>query len=271
MNIKKTILLLFQGMLVGTGAILPGVSGGVLCAAFGIYEPMMSFLSSPVKGFKKYWKILVPAGIGGAVGFILLAGAVEALLRFSEAAAMVLFCGLICGTLPQLSEKASEVKTQKHWVAFAVALIFSFTLFKFLDGDVTGSIEPNFFWYIFCGVIWGLSMVVPGLSSSSILLFLGLYEPMTRGISGLDFGVLLPLGLGFIAALVLTAKGVNYIIKNYSSVFSKTILGFVISSVLVIMPIPTAISLNLLWGIILFAAGFVLAVLMSKAESKLED
>lgn len=42
-NMKNMILLL-QGAIVGTGPILPGVSEGVLCVAFGIYEPMMALL-----------------------------------------------------------------------------------------------------------------------------------------------------------------------------------------------------------------------------------
>lgn len=36
-TLKQRILLVFKGMLVGSGAILPGVSGSVLCVAFGIY------------------------------------------------------------------------------------------------------------------------------------------------------------------------------------------------------------------------------------------
>jgi putative membrane protein len=40
-KILKNILYIIQGAIVGIGAILPGVSGGVLCVAFGIYEPMM--------------------------------------------------------------------------------------------------------------------------------------------------------------------------------------------------------------------------------------
>ena len=48
LNIKN-LLLLIQGAIVGTGAILPGISGGVLCVAFGIYEPMMALFSHPKK------------------------------------------------------------------------------------------------------------------------------------------------------------------------------------------------------------------------------
>ena len=41
----KSILYALQGAIVGVGAILPGVSGGVLCVAFGIYEPMMALMT----------------------------------------------------------------------------------------------------------------------------------------------------------------------------------------------------------------------------------
>ena len=48
----KSVILALQGAIVGTGAILPGVSGGVLLVAFGIYEPMMALRSHPTKSFK---------------------------------------------------------------------------------------------------------------------------------------------------------------------------------------------------------------------------
>ena len=77
---KNHLLRFLQGALIGTGAILPGISGGVLCVAFGIYEPMMAFLSHPRSSFKSNYKILLPVIAGGAVGFILLAKVVESLL-----------------------------------------------------------------------------------------------------------------------------------------------------------------------------------------------
>ena len=55
--IVKNILYLIQGAIVGIGAILPGVSGGVLCVAFGAYEPMMELLTHPRQAFKKHYKI----------------------------------------------------------------------------------------------------------------------------------------------------------------------------------------------------------------------
>ena len=55
----NNIMYAIQGAIVGVGAILPGVSGGVLCVAFGIYEPMMALLTNPVKSFKTHYKMFL--------------------------------------------------------------------------------------------------------------------------------------------------------------------------------------------------------------------
>ena len=46
-NLARTLLYLIQGAIIGVGAILPGVSGGVLCVSFGLYEPLMELLTAP--------------------------------------------------------------------------------------------------------------------------------------------------------------------------------------------------------------------------------
>ena len=57
-------LLLLQGMIIGTGAILPGVSGGVLCLAFGLYEPMIQLFTHPLPTLRRHLRLFLPL-IGG--------------------------------------------------------------------------------------------------------------------------------------------------------------------------------------------------------------
>ena len=54
-TLKQAPVNIIKGTAIGVGAILPGISGGVLCVVFGIYRPMMDFLSNPIKAFKKYY------------------------------------------------------------------------------------------------------------------------------------------------------------------------------------------------------------------------
>ena len=268
---KKPLLFfrrMLQGMLIGTGAILPGVSGGVLCVAFGIYEPMMELLSSPFKSLKKYFGLFLPIILGGGIGFVLLAGIIERFLSASEAAALMLFVGLICGTVPGLMQKAVKHDAEKGWGIFSCVLFGSYILFRVLENGAAGSIVPIFGWYIFCGVIWGLSMVVPGLSSSSVLLFLGLYAPMSAGIASLDFAVLIPLMAGFGATVLLAGRVVNGLIERRPVIVTRSILAFVISSTIMITPTQFESILHFGLGLCCFAAGFAVAVLMDAARGE---
>ena len=66
----RTLLSVFQGMLIGLGAVLPGISGGVLCVVFGVYKPIMELLSNPFKTWRKHLKNLAPIIVGVILGFL---------------------------------------------------------------------------------------------------------------------------------------------------------------------------------------------------------
>ena len=61
---KNCILRVLQGAIIGAGAILPGISGGVLAVIFGIYRPAMELLTHPKRAFPRYWRMLLAVGIG---------------------------------------------------------------------------------------------------------------------------------------------------------------------------------------------------------------
>ena len=208
-------LLLLQGMIIGTGAILPGVSGGVLCLAFGLYEPMIQLFTHPLPTLRRHLRLFLPLIGGGLVGFILLARVVEYLLTVSSGPTMTLFAGLIFGTMPALFHKTvrGEERKAAAWVGFVLSLALSFTLFQVLDeGPKDAFLQPGPGLFLFCGAVWGLSMLLPGLSSSSVLLFLGLYQPMAQGIGHLDLTVLLPMGAGFLLTILLLARLVSWLL-----------------------------------------------------------
>ena len=62
-----------QGALVGLGAVLPGISGGVLSVIFGIYKPLMELLANPVHNFKTHVPKLFPYILGYIIGFVEIA------------------------------------------------------------------------------------------------------------------------------------------------------------------------------------------------------
>ena len=60
----KLIFHVVQGALIGLGAVLPGISGGVLSVIFGIYKPVMELLANPIRNFKTHVPRLIPYIIG---------------------------------------------------------------------------------------------------------------------------------------------------------------------------------------------------------------
>ena len=80
-NFFMWIIWLLEGIFVGFGAILPGVSGGTLCVAFGMYRPLIETISHIKTGLKKYWLMLGFFMLGIAVGFVGLSGLASMLLE----------------------------------------------------------------------------------------------------------------------------------------------------------------------------------------------
>ena len=236
-NRNRLLLLILQGAIIGIGGILPGISGGVLCVIFGLYQPVIEVLSNPLTNLKYHWKLIVPVAIGVGLGFLGSAGAVSVFMERNAQAAVCVFIGLILGMIPGLWKDAGQ---QGRTPASVPSMIVSFILFTafllFLKTGVSMNITPNTFWYGICGVAWGLSIVVPGLSSSSMLIFFGLYQPMLAGMARLDFSVLIPMGVGACLIVFTLSKAMNSLFAKHYSLASHIILGIVLATTVVIVP-----------------------------------
>ena len=257
---------IFQGIIIGGGAILPGISGGVLCVTFGLYQPMMAIFAHPKTAIKKYYKMFIPVVIGWALGFWGFAKLVEELFAANAAIAISVFIGLIIGSFPSLWKEAGKCGRSKgSWIGLAASFAVMFAFFVLLGtNDKVLSIKPNIWWFAVCGVLWGLSLIIPGMTSSSTLIFLGLYGPMTAGISSFDMGVLIPMGLGIAVTIIGLAKAVNYFFEKKYSIAFHCVVGFVIASTLVIVPLEFSGIGEILLSIAGCVAGAGAAYFMDK-------
>ena len=229
------------GMLIGAGAILPGVSGGVLAVMFDVYRPVMETLTHPKQGIRRYWHIFLPLGIGWAIGFMGLARGITAAYSVSAAATVWLFIGLIGGTFPALWREAGrEGRGAAAWVSCAVCALAVFSTLFYVRHVLHVTVEPNFWWYNFCGALWGACVVIPGLTSSSIMMALGLYEPMMRGLADMRFWVLSACLPGMILTMLLLARVMTWLFRRCYAIVFHGILGIVAASTLVIIPVHYA-------------------------------
>ncbi len=260
------------GAAIGGGAILPGISGGVLCVVFGVYRSIMELFSHPIRAIKKNWQMFLFVGIGWVFGFWIFAKVIEFLFAKSEMMATWLFIGLIIGTLPALYKEAGKHGRSKgSFVSMFVAFAVLTSILTYVQYGEFVQVTPGFGWYVFSGVLWGLSIVVPGMTSSSILMSLGIYQDLNSGIAAFDMGVIVPWVLGMFGTAVLLARLVTYLFDKFYSFSFHAVLGIVLASTIVIIPLEYDNILQFLAGILFGAAGFIIAYLSDKMDLKVKS
>lgn len=266
------LIRIIEGVLIGVGAVLPGISGGVLCVIFGIYKPVMQFLAHPFKTFKKNMILLTPVAIGVIVGFLGIAKILAFFLEKYPDQSVCLFVGLIGGMLPSLFREAGEQGRSKgSFISMIIAMAAVFALLISLN-VASVAITPNLVWYLFCGFCLAMSLIAPGMSFSTLLMPLGLYTPFIDGIGSLDFSVLIPAGAATVATIVLLSKGVNYLFENHYSIAFHAICGIVIAATVMIIPFSsfTVSVSSAVINIGLIVLGIVLALLLDRFNQKID-
>ena len=231
---------LLCGVLIGAGAILPGVSGGVLAVVFDIYRPFMEVLTHPREAIPKYWRWFLPIGLGCAIGFLGFAKGIAAAIDVSSTVTTWLFIGLIVGTVPSLFREAGkEGRSIGSWVSMAVC---------------AGAI---FFSLFYVGKV--------------ICVTVGLYQPMLEGLARLDFLVLSACLPGMVLTILLLARLVSWFFRKHYSIAFHGIFGIVLASTLVIIPTSYVGAWEIVLSAVCCIGGFLLAYFMARLDRRIQE
>ena len=261
---------LLCGLLIGIGAILPGVSGGVLAVIFDIYRPFMEVLTCPKTAIQKYWKWFLPLILGWCVGFLAFAKGIAAALDCSGTVTTWLFIGLIIGTIPQLFREAGKKgRSASSWMSLVICGLSLFGGLYYIGQIAHVSVEPNFWWYNVCGVLWGMGIVIPGMTSSSVMMALGLYQPILEGLAALDFLVLSACLPGMLLSILLLARVVNWLFRRHYSLVFHGMLGIVLASAVAIIPTAYRSVSEIFLSALCCVGGFGLAFFLARLDDKI--
>lgn len=112
---------LLRGAVIGVAGMLPGVSGGVLAVAMGVYRPVLEALNGLFKSFRRSFLYLMPLGLGGTAGLFLTGWAVEWLLGQFRIGVMWALMGMVLGGLPSLIQEANQRGFKVRYLAALLA------------------------------------------------------------------------------------------------------------------------------------------------------
>jgi len=268
-GMAEWFLRMLKGVFIGSGFILPGVSGGALAAVFGLYERMILFLANIFRGFWENVLFFLPVGLGAVGGIFVFSVFLSYFFNAAEMQLVWFFIGCIAGTLPALWEQAGrEGRKVWHIGVTALSLAAALVFLRFIESAAGGGISLNLYTWSFAGALIGLGMIVPGLSPSNLLLFLQVYAPMTRGIAEFDLGVILPVAFGGMVTVLLFSRVMAFVFARAYSVLFHAVVGFVLASTVLIIPLDYD---YFGWGGLSCFAAVILGILLAKWMTALEE
>lgn len=135
------------GIFIGIGSILPGVSSGVFCVIFGIYEKLIDSVLHFTSDVKKNLNFLLPIAIGVLVSIFVCANILRILFDKFYMPTSFAFIGLILGSIPVVIKQAELPKvTFSHILCMIVVLSFSIYLTALENTlNYTLDISSNFY------------------------------------------------------------------------------------------------------------------------------
>src|SRR5574344_1373855 len=219
------MILFLKGIIIGFGKIIPGVSGAVIAISLGVYKNAIDAINNIFKDKKNFTYLLISIVFGSNI--------INYLLKTCYLLTMLLFIGLMIGGIPSLFLKVKGKFNKK--IVLIVILLMIFTLF-FDINKVSVNIDLNNKFIIFLlGIIDSITMIIPGISGSAVLMLLNSYEFVLESISSIDINILIPFIFGLLTGVILLIKLINYILKKYEILSYTIILIFMLISILMLL------------------------------------
>lgn len=273
----KILLNVLYGFVIGSLMLLPGVSGGTTAIILGIYDRIVSAVSSFRKSIRKNAIFLGSLAVGGGLGVLLLAKPLETLVDLWYAPLCSMFMGLALGSVPMLIKKteakasAPDISKIAVWFVLGAAIVVGV---NFLPEDMLAVGGGGFLQFVVLfvlGAVFSVGFVLPGISLSYLMLVFGVYEPLLAAVSELDIMFLLPIALGLVVGTIATTKILEKCMQKHPLPTYTMITGFVVGSAFFLLRddiIPhmpwTAVWYNIPVCVLMCAVGFLAVWLYSR-------
>jgi len=261
-------MLILKGFIIGIGKIIPGVSGSMLAISMGIYQQMIDSVINFFNDMKSNFKFLLKIGIGVLIAIMFFSNIILECLEKYYIITMFFFIGLIVGSFNNIKKEIKIKNIKVILITIIITLLIGII-------NINNEININnsffiFFYYIFVGFVDAFTMVVPGISGTATLMIIGAYDKLMNIFANIlnlkyiinNFLIILPYCIGMALGLLLTVMLINYLFKNHKNVTYNIIVGFSISTIIImfIKCLNTNYNfINLIIAFVMLALGLFLS------------
>ena len=249
---------LVGGALMGLANLVPGISGGTMLLAAGVYPAFISAIAD-LSTLRINRRALIVLGTiaGAAVMAIgLLAGPTRTLVIEQRPLMYAFFIGLTLGGLPLVWRLA---RPATPGVVAGASAAFALMVWMALESGGGGGSERSFGLLVLSGLAGASAMILPGISGGYLLLLLGQYEPILLaiddlkegliGAAGLDFAriagameTVIPVGLGVVLGIVGVSNALKWLLARAEKPTLGVLLGLLLGAVVGLYPFQEPVA-----------------------------
>lgn len=259
MSPKWGLRCLLGGALMGLANLVPGISGGTMLLAAGIYPRFIQALAdlSGLRVRKNSLLVLGLVGIAAAAAILLGAGPVKDAVVEHRWAMYSLFIGLTLGGVPVLWQMARPA-TGPFWVGTVAGLLVMAGLaWLQVYGATSGASREGIAMMFVAGVAGASAMILPGVSGGYLLLVLGVYVPVLSAVDALKealkandlasatdpfLGVVLPVGIGVAIGILVISNLIKVVLERYEQPTLGLLMGLLVGAVFGLWPFQEGVA-----------------------------
>jgi len=245
---------LIGGVMMGLANLVPGISGGTMLLAAGVYPDFISGVAEVTTLRFKRRSVVVLAGVvlAAGVAILTLAGLVKALVVEHRWVMYSLFIGLTLGGVPIVRKLIGKHDSQVWGGAAAGFVSMGALAWVQLSGIGTAEMGASGVVMMFiAGVAGASAMILPGVSGGYLLLVLGVYVHILAGIDAFKdglkamdpaalvtplTGVVIPVGLGVVIGIVVVSNVLKVLLERFRKPTLGFLLGLLVGAVIGLFP-----------------------------------
>lgn len=242
-------MILLKSIIVGIFSLLPGVSGSALAITFNLYDRFFKSIHN-IKDNKIF---LIELFIGILIGLFIGSKITIYIIGFNIIYYALI--GVILSEIPVLIKKCKSL-----YLPLVISFILS-ALTNFFTSTFLINININIR-MLLGGILFSFGKIIPGISSSCLLLSLGIYKDIMIIFSKPSIILntyYIPFIIGSLIGILIFTKILTYMINNYYNLFYSIIIGFIMSSIFLIAPKYVSVT-ELITGIILMIVFFTISL-----------
>lgn len=265
MNIQELI----KGIIIGIAKIIPGLSGAVLMISFNLYDRALDAITNFFKEPRRNFFFLLNLGLGIIFGIVIFSKIISFFLTKYYLYTTMLFLGLILGGIPVIKNKITSKKSNYSLILISFIIMLVITLISPNNQYTLKNNIIDIIVFFLSGILEAIGTVLPGISSTALLMLIGVYDNYIGTLSNaLDLTLIgetlyfiIPFSLGLLAGIISISLLVNFLFKSYQEQTFSIILGISLSTIITLLirliPYITGIP-SLIISIIILTIGYFL-------------